>query len=102
VLESQKELFKERNTQLVAVNIDQEKFMTGVEGYMNQAGFTFRIVINENARVSRDIDLDELYSVVGRTPVSYLINTEGNIVDAHWGPVGPTELAATLDKLAAN
>jgi peroxiredoxin len=67
-----------------------------VRKFIDQQGFTFPTVMNETRE--KGYGIDKAYLVKG-TPTSYLIDGGGIIVDAHYGPLGPTELKAALEKL---
>lgn len=89
-------MFESRNARVVSVNLDEPPRARAVLGFMGQQNFSFPVVMNKTPEKSYDID--KAYGVKG-TPTSYLIDSGGTIVDAHYGPVGPTELKAVLDKL---
>jgi peroxiredoxin len=96
VLESQKELFSSKSARVVSVNLDEPPRAKVVRGFAAQQGFTFPIVMNKTEE--KNYEIDKSYLVKG-TPVSYLIDAGGIIVDAHYGPVAPQDLKAALDKL---
>jgi peroxiredoxin len=96
VLESQKELFSSKKARVVSVNLDEPPRAKVVKGFAAQQNFTFPIVMNKTEEKSYDID--KSYLVKG-TPVSYLIDSKGIIVDSHYGPLGPQDLQTALDKL---
>ena len=98
MLESQKELFKKSGVDLVTVNIDQDRFMTGLENFLNREGYTFRIIVNHDTVAAGGPDIDVLYDVNGRTPFSYLIAKGGEVRDVHWGAVDEAGLAEILKK----
>jgi peroxiredoxin len=98
VLESQKELFESRNARVVSINLDEPPRARAAKGFADQQGFTFPIVLNKTA--GKAYDIDKAYQVKG-TPTSYLIDSKGVIVEAHYGPLGPPELEASLNKLTA-
>jgi hypothetical protein len=83
---------------VVSVNLDEPPRAKAVKGYLNQQGFTFPVIMNKTAE--KNYDIDKSFQVKG-TPTSYLIDSGGKIIDAHYGPVGPRELKTALDKLAA-
>ena len=80
MLESQKELFGSKKARVVSINLDEPPRAKVVRGFAAQQGFTFPIVMNKTEEKSYDID--KSYLVKG-TPVSYLIDAKGIIVDAH-------------------
>ncbi len=96
MLESQKELFEGRNTRVVSINLDGPPRARAVEGYIAQQGFTFPVIMNKTGE--KNYDIDKAYLVKG-TPTSYLIDGKGVIVDPHYGPLNPSELQASLDKI---
>jgi peroxiredoxin len=96
VLESQKETFSGRNTRVIGINLDPPTRAPVVRKFIDQQGFTFPTVMNETRE--KGYGIDKAYLVKG-TPTSYLIDGGGIIVDAHYGPLGPTELKASLEKL---
>jgi len=99
VLESQKELFSGRKARVVSINLDEPPRAKVVRGFASQQSFTFPIVMNKTEEKSYEID--KSYLVKG-TPVSYLIDSKGIIVDGHYGPLSPQDLEAALDKLPAD
>lgn len=99
MLESQKALFSSRKTRVVSINLDEPPRAKVVRGFAAQQGFTFPIILNKTEEKSYDIE--KSYLVKG-TPVSYLIDSKGIIVDGHYGPLAPQDLQAALDKLPAD
>jgi len=99
VLESQKELFESHNASLLTINIDQEKFMKGVENFLNREQYAFPVIVNNEIVKSGGPDIDALFDVRGRTPFSYLVGKGGTILDVHWGAIDAEDLAILLDKL---
>lgn len=99
MLESQKALFSSRKARVVSINLDEPPRAKVVRGFAAQQGFTFPIILNKTEEKSYDID--KSYLVKG-TPVSYLIDSKGIIVDGHYGPLAPQDLQAALDKLPAD
>ena len=84
---------------MVSVNLDEPPRAKVVRGFAAQQGFTFPIVMNKTEEKSYEID--KSYLVKG-TPVSYLIDAKGVIVEGHMGPLAPQDLKAALDKLPAD
>ena len=98
MLESQKEVFAERNVQLVTVNIDTMRRHQAVNTWVAQQGFAFTIVWNETAE--KNYGIDAAYKLQG-TPLAYLVDTSRRIAFSHYGVLSPAELKEALEGLPA-
>ena len=95
-MESQKEALSKKNVRVISINLDEPPRAKVVRGFAAQQSFTFPIILNKTTE--KVYNIDKPYRVKG-TPTSYLIDSEGIIVEGHFGPLSPQDLQASLNKL---
>jgi len=88
--------FKDKNLEVLAVNLDGAPFLEGIRGYVNQYKYTFRVLLDElddeNFRIA------DPYQVAG-TPVLYLVGSDGKIFTNHLGRLTAKELRELVNKM---
>ena len=88
--------FKDRNLDVLAVNLDGEPFLEGIKGFVNQYKYTFRVVLDE--LVEEDFKISDPYQVAG-TPVLYLVDDTGKIFANHLGRMTAKDLRELINQM---
>lgn len=71
---------EEYGVEIVAVSVDDSRNMQKVKPFVNGRGWDFEILLDPNGDLQRALN-------VANPPVTFLIDTEGNIVYTHTGYV---------------
>jgi len=82
--------------QFVTVNLDEAPRAKTVRGFAAQQGFTFRILLNKIE--GKEFQIDQAFRIKA-TPALYLVGRDGKVLYAHYGALGPQELAEVLAKV---
>jgi thiol-disulfide isomerase/thioredoxin len=88
--------FKDKNLEVLAVNLDGEPFLEGIKGYINQYKYSFRVVLDE--LVEEDFKIADPYQVAG-TPVLYLVDDTGKIYANHLGRMTVKDLRELINQM---
>jgi peroxiredoxin len=94
----------EGKVQVVAVNLDEAPRAKNVKMVAKQKGLTFRMLLNkleqkaeDGTVVKKEFQIDQAYKIKA-TPALYLVNRDGTVAYAHYGALGPEELAEVVGK----
>jgi thiol-disulfide isomerase/thioredoxin len=90
--------------QVFAVNLDEAPRAKNVKMVAKQKGLTFRMLLNklelkaeDGTLTKKDFQIDQAFKIKA-TPALYLVNTDGTVAFAHYGALGPDELAEVVAK----
>lgn len=81
--------FREKNFEVIAVNLDGDPFLESIRGFIKQYKYTFKILIDE--LIGDQFVVSDPYQVAG-TPVLYLVDDQGLIFAGHLGRISEKDL----------
>jgi peroxiredoxin len=90
--------------QIFAVNLDEAPRAKNVKQVATQKGLTFRMLLNkleqkaaDGTVTKKDFQIDQAFKITA-TPALYILNRDGTVAYAHYGALGPDELAEVVAK----
>ncbi len=86
--------YKEKEFDVLAVNLDGDPFLEGIRGYVKQYSYTFKVLLD--ALEGDTFKISDPYQVAG-TPVLYLIDSQGKVHSGHLGRITLQELKDLVD-----
>jgi len=79
---------------VLAVNMDGEPFIDGIQGFLRQYKYSIRVLLDELR--GEQFAVADPYQVAG-TPVIYLVDATGTVRGSHLGRITEGDLRALID-----